>query len=60
MYCIWRVDDVRDGFKTVNEAISQAVHTIENTDRDTVLVMKVVRRVKRKIPRVQVIVERLD
>lgn len=57
MYCIWRVDEVRNGTLNVNEAIKQATQVIESGDHETVLVMKVVKRVRVRQPKLKFIVE---
>lgn len=55
MYCVWRVSEVRKPFKTMNEAIQEAAQAVSGKEYDEVLILKVIKKVRKIRPKIEVI-----
>ncbi len=59
-FCIWRVENINDPFDTLDKAVAEATRIVGDEEREVVVVMKLMRRVKRRKPRVEVVIEKCD
>lgn len=58
MYIVWRVDAPREPYhKTIEMARREAKEIIDNEEKEAVLIVKVIERVRRRRPRIEIVSE---